>query len=75
MRNGSERTTLPTGRSADPVKLAVVTVPIATFLTFFSHASSSRRSPRYFNRGNILGAMFLIVVDLSVDNRPGGATM
>ena len=29
MRNGSERTTLSTGRSADHVKLAVVTVPIA----------------------------------------------
>ena len=29
MRNGSERTTLLTGRSANPVKLAVVSAPIA----------------------------------------------
>ena len=29
IRNGSDRTTLPTGRSTDPVKLAVVSVPIA----------------------------------------------
>ena len=34
MRNGSERPTHPTGRSADPVKLAVTSEPIAvtTFL-------------------------------------------
>ena len=30
MRNDSECTRLPTGRSADPVKLVVVSVPIAT---------------------------------------------
>ena len=33
MRNGSERTTYPTGRSADPVKLAVTSVPIAAAAT------------------------------------------